>query len=159
IDVASVDDARRLRRILEASEQQRLFDGRALEEALRRHKRRRGAGRLKAVLSEYDGDGALSRLELEARTLDLIRDAGLPRPLVNAPLHGFEIDLLWPKERLAVELDSWTFHRARPAFERDRRRDIELGARGLRTARLTWRQVTREPEWVVSRLRAMLSGE
>lgn len=158
LDVAAVEDEQRIRRMLEASEHERLFDGRALAALLERHRGRRGAGRLRTVLDAFDGDGALTRLKLEARALDLVREARLPRPLVNAVHLGHEIDLLWLRERLAVELDSWTFHRARPAFERDRRRDVELQVAGFRTVRFTWPQVDREPDWVVARLRTLLSG-
>ena len=49
---------------------------------------------------------------------------------------------------LAVETDSWTFHRTRRAFERDRERDAILARAGYRTLRFTHRQLTREPAMV-----------
>ncbi len=76
------------------------------------------------------GFGAIepTRSEIERRFLKLVRGAGLPRPLVNATLGPYEIDFLWPAERVAAETDGWTYHGHRDAFERDRARDRELHA-------------------------------
>ena len=56
------------------------------------------------------------------------------------------------RERLIVEVDGYTFHGGRAAFERDRERDAELQAEGLRVMRVTWRQLVAEPKAVVGRL-------
>jgi hypothetical protein len=53
---------------------------------------------------------------------------------------------------LIVEVDGYAFHSNRAAFERDRRRDAELGALGYRVLRVTWRQIADEPEAVVATL-------
>lgn len=159
LDLAAAVRVGDVRRALERSEHLQLFDGRALDDVLARRRGQRGAGRFREALAAFDDDAPRTRRELERRMLQLVRRAGVPRPLVNTLVQGHEADLLWRHARLVVELDSWTFHRARPAFERDRRRDVELQAAGYRTVRFTWRQVMREPEWVVSRLRALLSGE
>jgi len=51
---------------------------------------------------------------------------------------------------LVVEVDGYTFHATRGAFERDRRRDAELQAAGCRVVRVTWRQIVDEPEALVA---------
>ena len=51
-----------------------------------------------------------------------------------------------------VEVDGYAFHSTRRSFERDRRRDAELTSRGYRVIRLTWRQITAEPEVVIAQL-------
>jgi very-short-patch-repair endonuclease len=56
----------------------------------------------------------------------------------------YEVDLLWRPQRLAVEVDGYTYHATRAAFERDRRRDAELVALGYRVVRLTWRQIVED---------------
>lgn len=81
----------------------------------------------------------ITRSELERRFLRLIEEAGLPTPLMNQRVEGFEVDAVWPEERLVVELDGWEFHRTREAFERDRERDAVLTAAGWRPMRLTAR--------------------
>lgn len=157
LDLAEVVPERQLLRAAVRAEELHLFDLRAIEAALARGFGRRGVRPLRAVLDELVGRPTGSKLELEARALDLVRRHRLPAPVVNALVLGHEVDLHWPRARLVVELDSWTHHRQRPAFERDRRRDVELQAAGYRTVRLTWRQVVDEPAWVADRLAALLA--
>jgi very-short-patch-repair endonuclease len=49
-----------------------------------------------------------------------------------------------------VEVDGFAFHSSRTQFERDRRRDAELAAAGVRVVRVTWQQLTREPQAVLA---------
>jgi len=90
--------------------------------------------------------------------LDLIRAARLPAPLTNTKIGAYEVDFLWPAERLVVEVDGFAFHGPRAAFERDRRRDAELQALGYRVLRITWRRLVEEPEAVVALIAAALSA-
>ena len=53
-------------------------------------------------------------------------DHGLPIPLVNVPLLGFEVDFLWPNQKLVVEMDS-SHHDSPRARAADAARDAELG--------------------------------
>ena len=66
----------------------------------------------------------------EAKLLPLVAAAGLPMPRINAPVRTaervLEVDLLWPDERFVVEADSRRHHATEVAFERDRKRDLEL---------------------------------
>jgi very-short-patch-repair endonuclease len=72
--------------------------------------------------------------------------------VTNVRVGGYEVDALWPAERLIVEVDGFAFHSARSSFESDRKRDAELTAAGYRVIRVTWRQLVEEPEAVVARL-------
>ncbi len=54
-------------------------------------------------------------------------------------------------------MDGFEFHSSRIAFERDRARDAELGARGYRVMRVTWRQIVAAPEAIVARIAAALA--
>ena len=69
---------------------------------------------------------------------------------------AIEADCLWRRERLVVELDGYTAHATRAAFERDRARDRRLQAAGWRVVRITWRQLHDEPQEVAAELRALL---
>jgi len=51
-----------------------------------------------------------------------------------------------------AEVDGYRFHSSRSAFERDRRRDAELGAAGFRVIRVTWQQLVEEPIAVIARI-------
>ena len=67
-----------------------------------------------------------------------------------------EVDALWARERLIVELDGFAFHHHRTAFERDRARDAALQAAGYRVIRLTHRRLEREPVAVAAEIRRLL---
>jgi hypothetical protein len=86
----------------------------------------------------------LTRSELEERFPALVARSGLPRPMVNAWVVGYEVDFLWPAPRLVAETDGAAAHLTPTAFERDRRRDAALQLAGFRVVRFTWRQVTNE---------------
>ena len=106
---------------------------------------------------EAQHEPSLTRSEAERRLLALVRDARLPRPRTNAPLGRYEVDFLWPDQRLVVEVDGFAFHSTRAAFERDRLRDAELQAAGYRVIRVTWRQIAYEPQALIARLAAALA--
>jgi len=97
-----------------------------------------------------------TRSDLELLFLRLCDDHGLPRPVVNHRAHGHRIDFYWPEQRLAVETDSWEYHRGSVAFEDDHARDLELRAHGITTRRYTGDQMEAAPEAVVADLREAL---
>ena len=65
-------------------------------------------------------------------------------------LAGLEVDAVWAQQRLVVEVDGWTYHHTRKAFERDRRRDADLHAAGHRVLRVTWARIVDEPAALVA---------
>ena len=85
----------------------------------------------------------------------LIRAHGLPRPISKAVVCGHEADFYWPEKRLVVEVDGRDAHLNHHAFERDRRRDADMTAGGIRVVRLTGRRIRREPAGVVDLLRRL----
>jgi hypothetical protein len=97
-----------------------------------------------------------SRSDLELLFLTLCDDHDLPRPLVNHRVAGFRVDFFWPDQRLAVETDSWTYHRGSVAFEDDHARELALRARGIATRRYTGDQLEAAPHAVAADLREVL---
>lgn len=97
-----------------------------------------------------------TRSDLELLFLTLCDANGLPRPLVNRRVHGHRIDFFWPDQRVAVETDSWDYHRGSVAFEDDHDRDLELRARGLTTRRYTGDQLEAASDAVAADLREAL---
>jgi hypothetical protein len=103
-----------------------------------------------------------TRSPLEDAFLDLCAAHGIPRPLVNTMVEGYEVDFCWPEQRLIVETDGHAHHGTRAAFERDRARDARLTALGWRVMRFTWRQIrtgARSVAAVVMRARAAAALE
>jgi very-short-patch-repair endonuclease len=95
-----------------------------------------------------------TRSDFEDDFLDLCRAHGLPRPQVNVQIGRWTVDFIWPDRRLAVETDSYRFHRGSVAFEDDHARDLDLRARGVEVRRFTERQIHLEPLRVAADLRA-----
>jgi hypothetical protein len=82
---------------------------------------------------------------------------GLPRPLINTKVLGYEADAYFEAERLIVELDSWEFHRDRAAFERDRNRDADMLTAQIATVRITWTRISHTPVAEANRLEKILA--
>lgn len=97
-----------------------------------------------------------TRSELERFFIRLCRRHRLPAPEVNVRAGPFTVDFLWREHRLIVETDGFAAHGGRAAFEDDRARDLELRGRGYEVLRLSYRQVTGEPNRVASVLRHAL---
>jgi very-short-patch-repair endonuclease len=152
-----------LRRAVEQAVVLGIFDIGAVDAAMTNAKGRRGVPTLRAIVAlwrVWDEDLPKLRSILEARLLPLLAEQGISRPRCNVKLRIdgtlVEIDLLWEKERLAIETDGEQTHGTRAAFQTDRWRDQVLTAAGYRVARVTWRQVRDEPEAVATRIRRML---
>ena len=127
-----------------------------LHAAMERCPSRKGVARLRALLAA-EGEAGYTRREAERRMRALVGRSQLPTPQYNAPLLGFEIDVLWRASRLAVEVDGHAAHGHRAAFERDRRRDQILAAAGYRVVRVTWNQLVHEPVAVITRIAQALA--
>ncbi len=116
--------------------------------------RPRATGRLRVLL----GTAAPTRSKLERELRRLLREHGLPQPVSNGIVEGYEVDLHWPDLRLVAELDGYQFHSHRRAFETDRERDFVLQAAGWRTVRVTNRQLTETREKTAERFTALLAA-
>jgi very-short-patch-repair endonuclease len=105
-------------------------------------------------------DAAPTKSELENLVLELLREAGLPRPLVNPDLKGTNYipDFLWPAERLILEADSKRFHGNMIARADDATRQLVLETMGLSVIRTTWREATTHPAVVQRRVAEALSS-
>lgn len=97
-----------------------------------------------------------TRSDLELLFLGLCDEHGLPRPLVNHRVHGHLVNFWWPEQRLAVETDSWSYHRGSVAFEDDHERDLALRAHRIASRRYTGDQLEAASDAVAADLREAL---
>ena len=95
-----------------------------------------------------------SKLERDLRLL--LREHGLPQPISNGFVCGYEVDLHWPDLQLVAELDGYAYHANRRAFETDRERDIVLAAAGHRSVRVTDWQLSEQRGDTAERFTALL---
>ena len=80
-----------------------------------------------------------------------------PRPRFNAPVAGFEVDALWPVERVVVELDGWADHKERAAAARDRDTTNRLQVAGYLVLRFLYGDVVGRPGEVAATIRDVLA--
>lgn len=69
-----------------------------------------------------------------------------------------EVDFLWRRERLVVEVDAFSSHGTRYAFEVDRRRDRLLQVAGLHVIRVTPREMDRYEARLVADIRRLVAS-
>jgi very-short-patch-repair endonuclease len=131
--------------LLEQAEILRIFDLHEVRAVMARNPGRRGLRRLATALERLEDAPAIPKTVLERRFLAFCRRLGLPEPEQQVLIGEHRVDFLWREAGLVVEADSRTFHEIRAAFERDRRRDLELAALGLQVLRVTSRQLDRPP--------------
>jgi len=159
IDLAAASPRRVVERAVNEAERLRLFDLTTLRATMATCRGHPGVARLAAILDEHHGSETLTRSELEDMFLDLCARHELPRPLVNTRVGPYEVDFLWPRQRLIVETDGRESHLTSAAFERDHERDAALTVAGYRVLRFTHRQVLRKERTVANRVAAALAPE
>jgi len=134
---------------------ERLLKLEQLAELAARLPRHRGASRVKPLIETPRGP---TRSELEDRFAAFAARFDLPPFEFNARVAGYEVDVLFPAQRVIVELDGFEFHGTRQAFEKDRERDATTLAAGYRTVRITWERLTDAAEREAARLNAILTS-
>jgi very-short-patch-repair endonuclease len=155
LDLADAVDEQRLRRTFEEADRLNLLRLAELERVCDRAVGRRGVGICRRLAASLTATPR-TRSPLEQRFVGFCDRHRLPRPVFNTEVLGHEVDALWPGRKLAVELDSWGFHRHRAAFEDDRERDAALQVAGYRTIRVTDRRMKRDGAVLAAQLRELL---
>lgn len=114
---------------------------------------------MRAVLAKrtpgYDpGDS-----ELETRVWETIRDAGLPLPVRRHPIsvngRRYLIDLAYPEQRIAIEVDGFEFHGERTPFDGDRARQNVIVLAEWKPLRYT---SASSPEQIITEVTTALFG-
>ena len=102
VDLTDVMESDDLANVIHEAAFWKLFSEAATRQAMER-----APGRKLSVLEEalrlHEAGSAGSKSRNEKRFLRLVRGAGLPEPLQNVEVHGFEVDFAWPA--LCVEVD------------------------------------------------------
>jgi very-short-patch-repair endonuclease len=100
------------------------------------------------------------RSRMEARLLPLLSERGLPIPETNYKLRAngktYEVDFLWPRQRLVVETDGGGVHGTPAAGARDSARTRALIAACYSVQRLGWEDLRDRPQQTLDELAAAL---
>jgi hypothetical protein len=158
LDNAAVLPLGQVVRMLEQAERLQIFDLGALEALIARSHGRRGLKRLTAAMEAFTGEPTRTNSDWERDLFDFCDDFDIPRPELNVIVEGYEVDALWRDKKLIVELDSWTHHRGRTAFESDRRKYGALQLAGYIVLPITWRRLEQDPGAVAEMIRRRVAA-
>jgi len=156
LDLAAVLTPQQLERAATEAEIRRLGSPTSLADLVARYPTRKGTAALRKLIAARDIGRNVTKQELELRFLAFLDTHGLPRPKINHAVAGKEVDCFWAEQQLIVELDGFATHGTRRAFEQDRARDRALLLAGYRVTRITWRQLTEQPNALATELTTLL---
>ncbi len=166
LDLAAVVGRPRLEDTIDAVVRDHGLELADLYDVLVRHSRRGrdGCGRLREALDARLGRETVPRSRWSRMVRNLLVDRGLPEPVFEYPVESgdgrrFEIDLAYPRARLAIELDSVRWHHDRRSFERDRMRRNRLTAAGWIVLNYTWDRFVEDPAGLCSEVRRCLGAQ
>ena len=154
-DLAEVVDERRLERAFEEADRLNLLEMRALEDVCDRGFGRRALRPIRRLIGEAR-EPVGGRSDLEERFALFGVEHGLPPYEANVEVLGHEVDAFWPRQGLIAELDSWSFHSHRNAFEGDRTKDVGRQVAGYRAIRVTDRRLRNEAGQLAGEIRQLL---
>lgn len=153
-DLAATEPPRDVEMAFQEALYRRIVTPGAVAGVVDRQPKRRGAPVIRALLH----DPRMTRSEKERALLRLVDAAQLPRPVTNVRLHGHLVDAYWPEQGLVLEVDGWEGHGHRLAFESNRKRDQVLLTHGIRTMRVTGRQLEHEAFPLTARIAQSLAA-
>lgn len=143
IDLWTGTDPRRDEKLLREAIRGRATTLAALLRAIGAHTGRRGIGSLRATAERWRALPVLRcRSDAEVYGLTVLQRAGIPLPLVNALVAGFEADYVWPNLRRIIELDGPQWHRFK---ELDAAKTAAWEAAGYTVERLPTGDLYRDP--------------
>jgi very-short-patch-repair endonuclease len=117
---------------------------------------RDGVGRLRQLAEEQIRAGGPTESWLEDRLVEFLRQQSFPSPRrcyrVDLPGGRVRLDTAWPDLLVNVEADGRLWHTSPSDRRRDAARDARLKAAGWTVVRVTWLQLTEEPQDVADRI-------
>jgi very-short-patch-repair endonuclease len=141
LDLATVLDVRGVEKAINEAEIKLLWDELSLHDLLHRYPRRPGIRNVRAALAKRREGATETKSDLEELLIRFADKGGFPRPETNVVVEGFEVDCVWRRQRVIIEVDGWETHKTRAAFERDREKSRILQAAGWRCVPVTHRQI------------------
>jgi very-short-patch-repair endonuclease len=115
---------------------------------------------VRGLLETRSAMGRPPESPLETRVIQLLRRHGLPPPVPQHEIRQASflarVDLAYPNEQVAIEVDGYEFHSGRRQWERDLIRRNTLEAAGWRVLHVTAEQVRTNSQRVVATVRQVL---
>ena len=129
---------------------QRRVDLPSLWQAHVRNKGRYGSPAARMLL-QVAADGAHS--QAERILIQLLKAARITGWKANYPVAGYKVDVGFPNQKVALEVDGLAFHTDSDDFHQDRIRQNAIALAGWQVLRFTWLDVTEYPERVIAEIR------
>lgn len=162
LDLAGALDDSTLERCVDDALRKKKVTLEQLQQVLSRSSGRRGVRTLQRLVSTRRGDGGPTESRLEEVGLEIIAEAGLPKPekqvRVRLSRKRARVDLMYLREKIVVELDGYATHSDVRSFEEDRTRANGLVRRGYTVLRWTWKAVHDWPHDLTTELRDVLAS-
>lgn len=166
LDLATVVSRKRLDRTIDAVLRDRQLRPSDLYGVLASHARRgrAGCGALRASLEARLGHDPVPLSEWSRMVQDLLVEAGLGLPRLEYRICRADgsliaqVDLAYPRHRLAIELDSVRYHLNRESFVSDPRRRNRLMVAGWNVLTFTWDDYINRPADLCSTVAATLDS-
>jgi hypothetical protein len=131
IDLAAQLDARATAKSLREAIRLKTTTASSLLDALLKHPQRRGTAHLRELAERYkDLPIARARSDAESRALELLG----PGPSSNVRIGGEEADIVWPEQRLILEIDGPQYHQFP---DEDARKEAAWRAAGYEVRRIS----------------------
>lgn len=154
LDLAAVVHRARLDRTIDAVLRDRRLRLSDLWAVIATHAKpgRNGCAALRATLEARSGEGRVPLSDWSRMVADLLESVRLPRPVFEYRIVDrdgsliAQVDLAYPADRLAIELDSVRWHFNRESFVEDPRRRNRLSVVGWTVLTFTWDDYAKRPE-------------
>lgn len=120
---------------------------------------RRGSEQLRRCLARHGYTGGPAPSVLESRMARLLTRFGLPAAqpqCIAGPEGEYRLDYAYPRPRLMVELNGYTWHHSPEQMASDLARQRRLTLDGWTVLVFTWQDVTMQPERVARQIRTAL---
>jgi very-short-patch-repair endonuclease len=158
VDLAGTATPRQLEGIVSAASQKKHLNEAIVRRLLKHGQGRKGIKELRKQLRYWDPEMRRALSVLETMFIRMCKQHGLEVPKANEWVCGLLVDFVWFGQRVVVEVDGFTYHGDRLAFERDHDRPAILMRNGYLRLSFTWRQVVEDPEQVVATVLAALTA-
>jgi very-short-patch-repair endonuclease len=152
LDLAALVSPTRLERTLDEALRKGLVKLEDVAWCMKRNGRqgRKGVGLLAKLLKERQGQEAPDSV-LETDVAALFRQKRLPTAVkryrvIERDHFIAEVDLAWPKRKVAVQVHGASFHRQRRNWENDQRVENRLQFCGWKVIKVTWRMLNEVPD-------------
>jgi very-short-patch-repair endonuclease len=160
LDLARTTSDRRILRTAEWGRRSGLTTWSELIATLAHHARkgRPGIRRLRRVILANAEREVVTDSDFELLVLSLLREHELPEPVLHHQVFDgdrfvAEVDLAFPAQRIAIELDG-SIHLDASVRERDLSRQNDLVLLGWTVLRFTWQRFVDRPDLVIAEIRA-----